>query len=325
MSQAQDRQSILLEAGTNELEVLVFVLGRTRYGVNVAKVREVIGHVDVVKIPMSHPAVVGVFKLRSAVIPLVDLQLYYQPGVPSEASQRTVILMEFNNIQMGFLVDAVERIYRMSWSEVKPMPICQGNANAAITAVCEVDGQLALLVDFEKIAFDIHGQKDAFKEVDEVAVPVAPVRDAQRVLLAEDSPTIRRAIGSNLLSAGYTQVTSVSNGAEAWSLLEASVAVPGSPRFTLVVTDIEMPQMDGLHLCKRIKEHPMLNTTPVVVFSSLVSDSNLKKCEAVGADAAITKPQMKNLVSLLDQLSKRVPTAKSQAQAATLELAGCTA
>lgn len=122
------------------------------------------------------------------------------------------------------------------------------------------------------------------------------------MLLAEDSPTIRKAIKSNLVQAGYTQVTAAPNGSEAWSMLEASVVDEGAKPFTLIVTDIEMPQMDGLHLCKRIKEHPQLGNLPVVVFSSLVSDTNLKKCKAVGADAAITKPQMDRLVALLDQL-----------------------
>ncbi|MCK4659416.1 MAG: chemotaxis protein CheV [Phycisphaerae bacterium] len=302
MNQSGEKQEILLESGTNELEILVFSCGPTRYGVNVAKVREVIGQVKVVDVPMTHPAVIGVFKLRNLVIPLVDLQLYFEPEAPSTAAQRNVILMEFNNCQVGFLVDDVDRIFRMSWGNVKPMPMTHGDDNATITSVCEVEGGLALMIDFEKIAFDLSGDQDLFRSVDGFAGADPAQRGAQRVLLAEDSPTICGVIKSNLIQAGYTQVVAFGNGSEAWSALEASVASEDTDPFSLVVTDIEMPQMDGLHLCKRIKEHPRLRELPVVVFSSLVSDTNLKKCEVVGADAAITKPQIGKLVGLLDKL-----------------------
>jgi len=302
MSEAVNASGILLEAGTNELEVLVFSVGPTRYGVNVAKIREIIGQVKVVHVPITHPAIVGVFKLRESVIPLVDLQLFFEPEVGSEATQRTVILTEFNDVQMGFLVDTVERIFRLNWSEVRPMPTAQEASETVVTSVCEVEGGLVLMLDFERIVFEIQGRADVFKVADDVSGSIPSDRGAQHILLAEDSPTIRKAIESNLIQAGFVQVTSTSDGAEAWSTLEASLAGKDSAPFTIVVTDIEMPSMDGLHLCKRVKEHRQLRDLPVVVFSSLVSDSNLQKCKAVGADAAITKPQMVRLVGLLDEL-----------------------
>lgn len=318
MAQSEDRQGILLESGTNELEILVFSCGPTRYGVNVAKVREVIGQVKLVDLPLTHPAVVGVFKLRESVISLVDLQLYFEPGTQSEATQRSVILMEFNDLLTGFLVDRVERIYRMSWNDVKPMPTNQNNPNSVITSVCEVDNGLVLMIDFEKIAFDISGNQSVFATIDGPDGLDPAERGAQHVLLAEDSPTIRNAIRSNLIQSGYTQVTDTSDGAEAWSTLEASLGDGGGKPFTLIVTDIEMPQMDGLHLCKRIREHPQLKALPVVVFSSLVSDANLKKCEAVGANAAITKPQMGRLVEILDQLLAGAQTVTGPSEAEML-------
>lgn len=320
MAESEDKQEILLESGTNELEVLVFSLGPTRYGVNVAKVREVIGHVKLVRIPMTHQAVIGVFKLRDSIISLVDLQLYFAPGTSSKAAQRNVILMEFNNFQIGFLVDSVERIYRMSWSKVQPMPKVQDDASAVITSVCNVDGKLVLLIDFEKIAFDINGNQNIFCVQEELAQASGHGRAGRHVLLAEDSPTIREAIRTNIVQSGYTQTTVTGNGGEAWALLEASVAVPGARPFDIVVTDIEMPQMDGLHLCKRIKDHPQLKHLPVIVFSSLVSNTNLKKCLSVGADAAITKPQMTRVVGLLDELLAGKPP--SLGAIAEPELAG---
>lgn len=307
-------QEVLLEAGTNELEVLVFSLGPTRYGVNVAKVREIIAQVNVIHVPLTHPAVVGVFNMRDSVIPLVDLQLHFEPGVHSEAKQRAVILMEFNDFQLGFVVDAVERIYRIRWDEVRPMEMGAGNTSDVVTSVCELDERLVLMVDFEKIAFDLNGNQDVFEVSDHAGEAISNQRQDQRVLLAEDSPTIRAAIRSNLTRAGYEQLTVVGDGFEAWEVLESSLADDGGTSFTLVVTDIEMPRMDGLHLCKRIKDHPRFKHLPVVVFSSLVSDSNLKKCNSVGADAAITKPQMTKLVELLDQLLARKAGPKPPAE-----------
>jgi two-component system chemotaxis response regulator CheV len=308
MAQAtMEKQDILRGAGTNELEILVFSLGPTHYGVNVAKVREIIGQVKLTSVPMTHPAVLGVFKLRDAVIPLVDLQLYFKPDNPSEAEHRTVILMEFNDRQIGFMVDSVDNICRMSWDEVRPFPTVEGGEDSVIISVCQADDRLVLMIDFEKIAFEISGDDDAFRAAAE-AQTAPTARGAQRVLLVEDSPTIRGAIRSNLIKAGYGEVVTAPDGSQGWAVLEASLSDEGSKPFTVIVTDIEMPQMDGLHLCKRIKEHPRLKNLPVIVFSSLVSDANLEKCKAVGADAAITKPQMAKLVELLDQLLQARPS-----------------
>ncbi|MBN1346781.1 MAG: chemotaxis protein CheV [Phycisphaerae bacterium] len=300
--QPVEKQKILLESGTNELEVLVFSVGPTRYGVNVAKVREVIGKVDPVPVPMANQAVSGVFKLRETVAPLVDLQLYFEPGVPSASAHRSVIFMEFNNLKIGFLVDAVERIYRVSWENVKPLPLGQAKTTSIITSVCEINEGLVLMVDFEKITFDITSGGDAFRSAGKGTPAASANRATQNILLAEDSPTIRKAIFDHLVTGGYGSVTAVGNGQEAWDRLQQTLSTSGAKPYTVVVTDIEMPQMDGLHLCKRIKDHPDLKQLPIVVFSSLISDDNLKKCLAVGATAALTKPQMTRLVETLDDL-----------------------
>ena len=197
MNQIAEKQKILLESGTNELEVLVFSVGSTCYGVNVAKVREIIGQVKVVHVPMAHSAVIGVFKLRDSVIPLVDLRLYFGVGNASGATQRTVIFMEFNDIQMGFLVDGVDRIFRLNWSKVRPMPMGQEERGAIVTSACEIEGKFVLMPDFEKIVFEIQGSVDVFRVSGEVCEDSRAGRGVQRILLAEDSPTIRKAIESN--------------------------------------------------------------------------------------------------------------------------------
>lgn len=300
MSQAG--KGILLESGTNELEVLVFTLGEMPCGVNVAKVREVIEQPRHVHVPRSHPAVIGVANLRGQVIPLVDLQLYFKPGQPSDAQQRHVIITEFNDLLMGFIVDGVEQIYRLGWETVEPAPSSMAHEQAAVTSICHVDERLVLMIDFEKIAFDIQGVNMSAEKVGESAAGFN--RATKRILLAEDSPTMRNFMQQTIVSAGYRQLKICGDGQEAWEEIQRSIQ-GDVPPFDLIISDIEMPRMDGLHLCKRIKENTQLNDVPVVIFSSLVSDDNQKKMSAVHADMTLTKPQLVQLIEILDKLLTR--------------------
>lgn len=291
-------QKILLEAGTNELEVLVFTLGPLRCGVNVAKVREVIGRIEPTHVPCAHPAVVGVSNLRGQVIPLVDLHLYFHPGETSASDVRHVIITEFNDLLMGFVVDGVEQIYRLSWDKVEPAPLSQ--QSAAVTSICHINDKLVLMIDFERIAFDIQGMQVSAEKIGEAGDGVE--RATCRLILAEDSPTMRNFLQQTLTTAGYENVKVTGDGQEAWEAIEATVNDPMSPRFDVIVSDIEMPRMDGLHLCRRVRENPQLRDTPIVIFSSLVSDDNLKKMAQVGADRTLTKPQLVELVRIVDEL-----------------------
>ena len=187
------------------------------------------------------------------------------------------------------------------------MPSADTSHPSVITSVCHIDDKMALMVDFEKITFDLAGRGDLY-HVDQNLVDDEEKRtwrSTKHLLLAEDSGTIRGAIEDCLRSAGYTGIDSFGDGQSAWDHLEAT-AKKGEAGFDVVVTDIEMPQMDGLHLCKRLKEHPKMKDYPCIIFSSLVSDTNIKKCMQVGADAAITKPQMTRVVELVDKLLENV-------------------
>ncbi len=300
MSNTPELHGILLEAGTNELEVLVFSVRDLHCGVNVAKVREVIASFHTVHVPQAHPAVVGVCNLRGEVIPLIDLHLYFFPGVQSDAPQRSVIVTEFNNMRLGFIVDGVDRIYRLRWEAILPLPEHLASCDTAMTSVCKLDeDNIAMMIDFEKIAFDIQGIAVAAEHVAGAGAGVN--RDQRRVLLAEDSPTMRSFMYNTLVEAGFGEVVATDDGAQAWARLQDVIAGKAPP-FDVIVSDVEMPQMDGLHLCRRIKESPALRDVPVVVFSSLVSDDNLKKMASVAADASLTKPQLAQLVGVVDRL-----------------------
>lgn len=294
------QHGILLESGTNELEILVFTFLGQRYGVNVAKVREVIEPVEVTAMPDSHESVLGVFQLRDTVSPLIDLQRALGSGAVVDVQAGKIIIMEFNDVRVGFLVENVEQIYRVSWESVAAIPDIAGVNDAPLTSVAHINDNMVLMLDFEKIVFDIGGV-DLFEEHAK-RMTERDGRDSTRILFAEDSNAMRALIQSNLHKAGYTNITLCVDGQNAWDKLESDVSEHGRVTFDILITDIEMPRIDGLHLTRRIKDNPQMNDLPIVIFSSLVSDDNEKKCKAVGADAQITKPQLDQLVDLIDSL-----------------------
>ncbi len=296
----QTKAEILLESGTNELEILVFSLGDGVYGVNVAKVREVILPVEVSSSPEQPESVLGMFNLRSRVLPLVDLHHYF--GIkPADVNpkNRRIIVMEFNGQQASFQVESVDQIYRMSWKNVKPVPEASSSQQFAVTGITEIKGQLVLMLDFESV-FDHISMQDNL-HIDSVENKLGVDRGQCRVLIAEDSNFIRGIIEKVLVNSGYTQVQSFTNGGDAWDTLQAAAGNSESAP-DVVVTDIEMPMMDGLALTKAIKTHAQLKHIPVLLFSSLVTDDTRHKGQQVGADEQIAKPQLPELVGYVDKL-----------------------
>lgn len=291
---------ILLESGTNELELLVFTLGDNRYGVNVAKVREAISPIPLTTIPESHPSVIGAFKLRDTVTTLIDLYRYFDLKNEEPAyDSRRIIVMEFNNTRIAFLVDTVEQIYRISWETVSPIPSI-GTNETPVTSVCTIRDQMVLMIDFEKIVFDISRQ-DLFCLSEQTQNAPAGRNDV-RILFAEDSSLMRQLISKNLIRAGYSNITCVEDGASAWTLLQKQINGEMPEPFSLLITDIEMPRLDGLALTRKVKGETQLANLPVVIFSSLVSPDNTKKIEQVKADGQMTKPELDGLVALIDRL-----------------------
>ena len=296
---------ILLDAGTNELEVLVFRLGPGWFGVNVAKVREVITGRKPTESPGRNPSVFGMINLRGTLVPLVDLASTLGLGAtdPAELDQRHVIVTEFNGLRTGFVVDGVDRIRRVSWSEVGTVPdvnaisAMPAQAVSSCTGVIELDEHLVLMIDFESITDSITLQEGL--HVTLVENPDGVDRAAHRVILAEDSPFMRATMERVLRSSGYDQLEVYGDGAAAWAAIEAAAQDTDRP-LAAVVSDIEMPQMDGLHLTSRVRQLPAVADVPVVLFSSLVSEDNLKKGQQVGATMQVAKPELTRLVRLVD-------------------------
>ncbi|MFK7790829.1 MAG: chemotaxis protein CheV [Phycisphaeraceae bacterium] len=297
---ASNQSEILLESGTNELEILVFNLAGQRYGVNVAKVREVILPVKATASPDQPEAVMGMFNLRGKVLPLVDLHHYFELG-PNELDgpdNRRIIVTEFNGQMGAFLVDGVEQIHRMSWQDVREVPsIHEGASHFSVTGVTEIKGKLILMLDFESIVDHI-ALNDQL-HIKKVENTLGVDRESKRVFMAEDSRFIGKLMIDLLHNSGYTQAKLFRNGGLAWQAL-SELKSTEQPLPELLVSDIEMPQMDGLALTRNIKEDAVLSEIPVILFSSLITPDTLHKGQQVGALKQINKPQLSELVQLID-------------------------
>ncbi len=302
--------NILLESGTNELEIMEFYVEeegyRGHYGINVAKVVEIIRPQKITTMPeMRHPAVLGAFAHRNGrIVPLIDIAKYLNsPSIANEDSK--IIVTEFNTVITAFQVSGVNRIYRLSWSDVEaPGNLLQRMSRSAVTGVIRMDDRVIFLLDLEAIVAEMH--PDMAMRMDEASGETAEKQYS--IMHVDDSTSIRRLVLDLLEKEGRFKVTQCVDGQDAWNTLNRFVdeaAVHGKPIFDYVqgvISDIEMPVMDGLNLCKRIKEHPELKALPVAMFSSLINDSLIKKCQAVGADAQFAKPDLQSLSNKMRDL-----------------------
>lgn len=303
--------NILLEAGTNELEIVEFFLEepidpndkssktyRGYYGVNVAKVLEIIRMPKVTELPeVQHHSVMGAFNLRSHIIPLVDLSLWLGKGHINTTEPPKVIVTEFNSVTTAFMVSGVNRIHRISWEEVEPPNrYVSMVSKSSITGVVKLEGRIVFLLDLEKIVADLNPALGL--RLDQAIDWSHEV--SYRALIADDSGLIREMLKDLMQKANF-QIEAVTNGREAWDrLCEIKSKSDAEGRkvtdyVQALVSDIEMPSMDGHNLCKRVKDDPSMRNLPVVLFSSLITDKLRHKGLAVGADDQISKPEVTHL------------------------------
>lgn len=291
----------MLESGTNELEIVEFLVGDNRFAINVIKVKEVIQPIAPTKVPHAHPYIEGIIELRGEVLPLIDLAKALGFGPSQNPAQDKYIVAQFNQQEVVFHVHNVTQIHRISWKQIeKPSQIYQG-LESQIIGVVKLNGNMILLLDFEKIVIDINPQSGI--HVDRVKKLGQRDRSNKKLIVAEDSPLLRKLLHDTLAEAGYVYVEFFENGEDALHYLQ-SIVEKGKPvesEVQLVITDIEMPQMDGHHLTKRIREHDKLKHLPVVIFSSLITDDLRHKGERVGATAQVSKPEIAELVQVIDQ------------------------
>ncbi|TKC18479.1 chemotaxis protein [Robertmurraya kyonggiensis] len=297
----EDNRGILLESGTNELEIVEFTIGKNKFGINVIKVKEIINPVAITQIPHAHPNVEGIIELRGEVLPVVDVAAALGFPKSTNPEQDKFIVAEFNKQKVVFHVHTVTQIHRISWDQIeKPSDMYQG-ADSQVIGVIKMNGEMILLLDFEKIVVEINPESGI--NVQQVKKLGERQRSNKRLVVAEDSPLLRKLLHDTLAEAGFNQVEFFENGRDALEYLES--VVNSGQKVTdviqLLITDIEMPQMDGHHLTKRIKENDDLAKLPVIIFSSLITDDLKHKGQMVGADAQISKPEIAELVLHIDK------------------------
>lgn len=307
--------NILLESGTNELEIVEFYIDeidnvhddstrRSYYGINVAKVVEIIRLPELTDMPdAANDAVLGAFDLRSEIIPLIDLSRRVGKNrIEDEAPK--VIVTEFNKISTAFLVSGVTRIHRISWEQVEaPSKQVSSLTANSITGVVKLEGRIVFLLDLEKIVADLNPGMD-LTDLPEADLINKIEQRQLKALIADDSTMIRRMIGQMLEDAGF-KVTRSHNGKAAWDkIMEWRARADSEGKsiddyVDIVVTDIEMPVMDGHNLTKRIKDDHELRHIPVLLCSSIITDTLYHKGESVGANDQISKAE-------INQLAERV-------------------
>ena len=294
--------NILLESGTNELEVLEFIVGENHYGINVAKIKEILPYKQPTPIPNAHPSIEGIFMPRDTIITIVDLSKSLSLPPSQNTRSDMYIVTNFNKLNIAFHVNDVVGIQRVSWADItKPDESISNSGKGVATGIIKLSDKLIVILDFEKIVSDISPETGL--KVSDIDALGERQRNTKPVLVAEDSPLLSKLILDSLHKAGYTNVIMNNNGQEAYDKL-CAFRDEGTiyDKVKCVITDIEMPQMDGHRLTKLIKDDNGMKNLPVIIFSSLVNDEMRRKGESLGANAQLSKPEIGQLVTTIDKL-----------------------
>ena len=298
----EDKRGILLESGTNEIEVMEFTIHNSLYGINVAKVKEILVSEPVKPMPHSHPAVEGIFKPRDSVLTVVDLPKYLT-GIEDEKKPKDLfIITEFNKMNIAFRVHTVVGISRISWRDIqKPDKTVSGGEEGVATGIAQCGSDLVTILDFEKIVAEIAPETTIqMEEIDRLG---HRDRNSTAIVVAEDSVLLSKMIETALHKAGYVNTRMFPNGQELWNFLsELRGDEYMDDLVSLIITDIEMPQMDGHRLTKLVKDDKDFKHIPLIIFSSLITEEMRIKGKELGADEQMSKPEIGHLVQVIDHL-----------------------
>ena len=296
--------NILLENGTNELEVLEFTLGDNHYGINVAKVREIVPYEKITPVPNAHEYVEGIFMPRDTMISVVNLAKVTGNYNCCHSDSDMLIITNFNKLHIGFHVEQVAGIHRVSWEHIiVPDATINSVDHGITTGVIKMDDRIIIVLDFEKIISDISPETGL--KVKEVEALGERERNDYPIYIAEDSALLAQLIYDSLYKAGYVNIDISNNGQACYDKLVALKNQYGdkiTDHVKCVITDIEMPLMDGHRLTKLIKSDDILKNIPVAIFSSLITEEMERKGRELGADIQMSKPEIGQLVSELDKL-----------------------
>lgn len=294
-------ENILLETGTGEVEILEFIVNGKNYGINVIKVKEIMEIDNLTNLPLAHASVAGLTLSRNEIITVINLNhvLYKEKELSKDPK---VIVCEFNQTKVAFTFDSIVGIHRIGWKDIKKPE--HMSSNQLVIGNIIFDNRIILLLDFEKIVTDINPNVGITEE--KMADISQRDRSKVKLILADDSALIRQLIKNTLTKAGYQDMKFFNDGEEALHYLQKIVKEKKENFIQdahVMITDIEMPQMDGHTLTRIIKEHDILKTLPVIIFSSLITDDLKHKGIAVGADAQMSKPEIGRLVTMIDEFT----------------------
>ena len=301
----KEKEGILLESGTNEIEIMKFTIQGEFYGINVAKVKEIMMSEKVKMMPHAHPVVEGIFKPRDILITVIELGYYLTGEDLGHKPRDLFIVTNFNKMTVAFRVQSIEGISRISWKDIqKPDKTLSHGEEGVATGIAQCAGEQVTILDFEKIVAEIAPETTIqISEVEQMGD--RPLCNSPLVI-AEDSVLLQKMIDDSLERAGFMDVKNFNNGQEAWNYLSGMRNDENLyDKVNLIITDIEMPEMDGHRLTKLVKDDPRLKKIPVVIFSSLIDDQMRTKGEALGADEQLTKPEIGHLVHVIDRLLER--------------------
>ena len=298
--------NILLESGTNELELLEFFVGGKDYGINIAKVNEIMTYREVTPLPAAPDEIEGLFMPRDKIITVVDLHKVLNNHLP-EGNEGLLILCEFNRLDIAFHVTSVNGIQRISWSNIEKPPTVANNSQTGIaTGIAKIDGRIIVILDFEKIISDLNCSSSLDMSGLDSIESNRNTRFDTKIVIAEDSPFLNQLVVNAITDAGFHNIASFANGLEAWNYISSFKEKENVKDYIgLVVSDIEMPQMDGHRLTKLIKSDENLKNIPVFLFSSLIDETMKRKGLSVGADEQFSKPQIASLIkAIVNTVSK---------------------
>ena len=298
----EDKRGILLESGTNEIEVMEFTINESLYGINVAKVKEILVSQPVKHMPHAHPAVEGIFKPRDKVITVVDLPTYLMGESGEKKSKDLFIITNFNKMNIAFRVHTVVGISRISWKSIqKPDKIVAGGSEGIATGIAQCGDDLVTILDFEKIVAEIAPETTI--QMSEIERLGERQRSDAVILVAEDSVLLSKMIEEALHKSGYVNTRMFPDGSKLWEFLNSLRDHDNlDDEVALIITDIEMPQMDGHRLTKLVKDDKDFRHLPLIIFSSLITEEMRRKGKELGADEQMSKPEIGHLVRVIDHL-----------------------